>query len=255
MTIVSDVPHGGAVVYPDSDGKPMADNTLQFEWITILKTGFDALFADRADVFVAGDLLWYPVLGRPDVSVAPDVLVCFGRPKGYRGSYKQWEEDNLPPTVVIEILSPNNSAGEMASKAVFYDWQDVQEYYLYDPYRKELSALWRSSATGRLELAAPIAGVITSPRTLVRFDRTGDDLVVIRPDGEPFKDFVTILAERDAARDDADQQRRRAGQEAQRAEQEMQRAEQEAQRANAAAERADRLAAQLRAVGVDPTGD
>lgn len=51
------------VIYPDSDGKPMADNTRQFDYIVMIQGGLAALFADRADVFVAGDLLWYPVEG------------------------------------------------------------------------------------------------------------------------------------------------------------------------------------------------
>ena len=25
------------IIYPDSDGKPMADNTIQFRWITVIK--------------------------------------------------------------------------------------------------------------------------------------------------------------------------------------------------------------------------
>ena len=37
-------------------------------------------------------------------------MVVFGRPKGRRGSYRQWEEDNIPPQVVFEILSPGNNA-------------------------------------------------------------------------------------------------------------------------------------------------
>jgi hypothetical protein len=68
--------------YPDSDGKPMSDNTLQFKWIVTIKEGLEALFRDREDVFVAGDLLWYPVLGDPKIRTGPDVLVAFGRPKG-----------------------------------------------------------------------------------------------------------------------------------------------------------------------------
>ena len=31
------------VHYPDTDGKPMAENTLQFEWIVKIKEGLDAL--------------------------------------------------------------------------------------------------------------------------------------------------------------------------------------------------------------------
>ncbi|MEO8894016.1 MAG: hypothetical protein ABI417_21225, partial [Coleofasciculaceae cyanobacterium] len=51
------------IIYPDSDGKPMADNTKQFRCITTIQGGLDALFKDRADIFVAGDLLWYPLEG------------------------------------------------------------------------------------------------------------------------------------------------------------------------------------------------
>jgi len=32
------------VDYPDSDGQPMADNTVQFRWIQTLQGGLDALF-------------------------------------------------------------------------------------------------------------------------------------------------------------------------------------------------------------------
>ena len=49
------------IIYPDSDSQPMADNTLQFRWITTIKTNLDWLFREQSDVFVAGDLLWYPV--------------------------------------------------------------------------------------------------------------------------------------------------------------------------------------------------
>src|SRR5262245_11370751 len=106
-------PNKPPVVYPDSDGMPMADNTLQFQWIVTIQGGFDDLFRDRRDAFGAGDLLWYPVEGDNTVRVAPDAMVAFGRPKGYRGSYRQWEEDGIAPQVVFEVLSPSNRAGEM----------------------------------------------------------------------------------------------------------------------------------------------
>lgn len=34
------------VLYPDSDGKPMADNTEQYKWIFIIKENLEILFAD-----------------------------------------------------------------------------------------------------------------------------------------------------------------------------------------------------------------
>ncbi|MEC4805732.1 MAG: Uma2 family endonuclease, partial [Jaaginema sp. PMC 1080.18] len=96
------------IIYPDSDGQPMADNTQQFRWIVLIKENLEVLFADNPDVFVAGDLLWYPVEGQPKIRIAPDAMVIFGRPKGDRGSYRQWEEENIVPQVVFEILSPGN---------------------------------------------------------------------------------------------------------------------------------------------------
>src|SRR4051794_34463098 len=92
------------IIYPDCDGQPMSDNTLQYQWITTIVGNLDSMYVSDPNVFVAGDLLWYPVEGRPDIRQAPDALVAFGRPRGYRGSYMQWRENNIPPQVVWEIL-------------------------------------------------------------------------------------------------------------------------------------------------------
>src|ERR1022692_1906330 len=80
------VPLESEIDYPDSDGKPIADNTLQFDWIVKIYHGLNYVFRDRSDVFVAADLFWYPVEGRPDIRTAPDGMVSLGRPKGHRGS-------------------------------------------------------------------------------------------------------------------------------------------------------------------------
>jgi Uma2 family endonuclease len=131
-----EIPTATTIVYPESDGQPMADNTKQFEWIVFLKKNLDVLFADNPNVFVAGDLLWYPVKGMPQRRIAPDGMVVFGRLKGDRGSYQQWEEGNIAPQVVFEILSPGNRAGEMSRKLLFYDRHGVEE-------RKRDRKLWR----------------------------------------------------------------------------------------------------------------
>src|SRR5918997_7065103 len=127
-----------ALIYPDSDGQPMADNTKQFRWIVVIKENLELLFAAIADVFVAGDLLWYPIEGDNKTRQAPDVMVAFGRPKGDRGSYQQWVEDNIAPQVVFEILSPGNRLKEMTKKLQFYERYGVEEYYIYDPDEIEL---------------------------------------------------------------------------------------------------------------------
>jgi Uma2 family endonuclease len=117
------------VEYPSTDGEPMAQNTKQYRYITTIQGGLAAMFRDRPDVFVAGDLFWYPIEGDNKTRVAPDVMVVFGRPKGDRDSYRQWEEDNIAPQVVFEILSPSNTLTELLNKSLFYERYRVQEYY------------------------------------------------------------------------------------------------------------------------------
>ena len=211
------------IEYPDSDGQPMSDNTLQFQWIVTLQGGLDALFRDDPDVFVAGDLLWYPVEGDNAVRAAPDVMVAFGRPKGYRGSYKQWEEEGIAPQVVFEVLSPHNRVADMVAKFQFYDRFEVEEYYLFDPDPVELSG-WIRRGQDLVKLEQ--ADGWTSPRLGGRFDLSSGDLRVFGPDGRPFATYVELVEQRESERLRAQQEHLRA----------------------------ERLAAQLRALGVEPTG-
>jgi Uma2 family endonuclease len=176
--------------YPESDGKPMADNTKQFHWITVIKQNLDWLFAQDPQVFIAGDLFWYPVEGRPDIVTAPDVLVVFGRPKGDRGSYKQWEENNIAPQVVFEILSPSNSKTEMEKKLIFYDRYGVDEYYIYDPDRQQLEG-WLRGDNDSLENIPTIFNWV-SPRLGIRFEQSEQELKLYRPDGTPFHSYNEI---------------------------------------------------------------
>lgn len=189
--------------YPESDGKPMADNTLQFQWIVTLQGGFDDLFRDRPDVFVAGDLFWYPVLGNNKICIAPDTVVAFGRPKGYRGSYRQWEENGIAPQVVFEVLSPGNRPGEMARKLLFYEEHGVEEYYIYDPDYAVLTG-YRRDREGMFAAINEMHGFV-SPRLGVRFDTSGDELVVHRPDGGQFRTYLE-QAEQAKRADELDRQ-------------------------------------------------
>jgi Uma2 family endonuclease len=218
------------VIYPDSDGKPMAENTQQFEWIVTLVGGLQTLFADNPNVFVAGDLLWYPVEGDNKTRIAPDALVAFGRPQGHRGSYKQWEEGGVAPQVVFEVLSPGNTRKEMADKLAFYERYGVEEYYLYDPDSGCLQGWLRQE--GRLVEIARMHGWI-SPRLGVHFELEGVDLCLTGPDGRRFVSYVEV---------------------AKRAESAEQRATREAQRADAAESELARLRALLKQQGIGFAG-
>jgi Uma2 family endonuclease len=223
------------IIYPSSDGQPMADSTIQYQWITKIQGGCDALFKDDPNVFVEGDLLWYPVEGNNTICQAPDVMVVFGRAKGDRRSYLQWQENNIPPQVVFEIRSFSDSQTKMDKKVAFYNRYGVEEYYLYDPEKKELSGWQRIERL--LEVIEPMSGWV-SPRLGVRFELKEEGLELYRPDGQKFLSYLELEEQREFA--------------AQRAEQEAQRAEQEAQRAEQEAQRAERLAAKLRELNIDP---
>lgn len=177
------------VIYPDSDGQPMANNTEQFRWILVIQQNLDWLFADNPDVFVAGDLFWYPIEGKNYIVNAPDVMVVFGRPKSKRGSYLQWQENNIAPQVVFEILSPSNSQTEMERKLIFYERHGVEEYYIYNPQNNQLRG-WLKTEDG-LDVISEIENWV-SPRLGIKFDLSGEELQIYRPDGNKFSSYLEI---------------------------------------------------------------
>ena len=225
----------GEVVYEDSDGRRIAENTLQFEWIVTLKGGLEALFRADPNVFVAGDLLWYPVEGQPKVRAAPDAMVALGRPKGYRGSYKQWLEGNVAPQVAFEVLSPGNRPSEMAKKLLFYQRHGVQEYYVYDPDNVTLVGYVRDQL-GYFARVPRMSGHV-SPLLGIRFE-LADELAVYRADGERFLTYLELVARDEANRLEAERER--------------QSAERERQIAAKATAALEALRARLRAAGIDP---
>ncbi len=215
------------IIYPESDGKPMAESTTQYRWIVKIIENLKCMYAERPDVFVAGDLLWYPVEGSNKINAAPDAMVVFGRPQGDRGSYRTWDEENISPQVVFEIRSPSNTDEEMEKKLTFYERYGVEEYYFYDPETNKLQGWlrWRN----RLKEIEQIQGWV-SPSLDIRFE-LGEELSIFRPDGEKFLTSIELDHQRQA---------------------EQQRAEKEHQRAEDAIQRAERLAAQLQKLGIEP---
>ncbi|KDR58054.1 Uma2 family endonuclease [Limnospira platensis] len=229
------------IIYPDSDGKPMAENTIQFRWIMTIYHNLAWLFALQADVFVAGDLLWYPVEGDNKTRQAPDAMVVFGVEKGDRGSYQQWKEKAIAPQVVFEILSPGNRPGELTRKLLFYEHYGVEEYYLYDPENNDLSGCIRSG--DRLAMIEEMSGWV-SPRLQIRFELSEETLTLYHPQGQPFSSPLEIEQQ-------LQQERSRAEQERSRAEQERSRAEQLTAELEEERRKAKRLEMLLREAGID----
>jgi Uma2 family endonuclease len=244
------------IEYPDQDGLPMSDNTLQFQWIVTIQGNLDAIYRNNQNVFIAGDLLWYAIEGQPKVRNAPDVMVVFGRPKGYRGSYMQWREGGIAPQVVFEVQSPGNRPEDLDLKFAFYERYGVEEYYLYDPHSNTLSGWVRQGASLQ---PIPYRDGWASPRLGIRFDLSGAEMVIYCPDGQRFLTFVELMEHREEAQRWAEVEHHAREQAQKRAEEAEQRAEVAQRQAEAESEarlevqrRADALAERLRSLGIDP---
>ena len=117
------------VLYPCSDGRPMADNAWQSR--AILKAAGDLEVA-HPDALAVADMLVYPEEGNPRNRIAPDVLVAFGVGTHSRSSYLVWKEGK-PPDWVLEVASPSTAANDLDFKRGAYAAMGVPEYWLFDP--------------------------------------------------------------------------------------------------------------------------
>jgi Uma2 family endonuclease len=100
--------------------------------------------------------LFYKEDGSDDTIVQPDVFVVCDETKKGENSI------NGAPDLVIEVLSPSNSAFEMSMKLLKYQDSGVKEYWMIDAEKK---LLVRYSATNGVFMGDPecISGVKESP--------------------------------------------------------------------------------------------
>ena len=130
---IRSLPTERIVVYPSSDGKPMAETDIHRKLITNTIEILDNHFKERDDVYVSGNLLLYYEKGNPKKSVAPDVFVVLGIEKKRRRTYLLWEEEK-GPDFVLELVSRNTYQKDLGEKKDLYaSVFKVKEYYLYDP--------------------------------------------------------------------------------------------------------------------------
>ncbi len=237
------------VVYPTSDGKPMAETDKHRELMIYVIEALKTYYADRTDVYVSGNNFVFYEEGNPKARISPDGYVVFGVSPALRDSYMSWKEEGRLPDVVFEFTSRKTQREDTDSKLPLYERiLRVPEYFLFDPtgdYLRPRLQGFRLVADQyvRLEL---VAGRLHSERLGLELVQAGEDL---RLYDTHRREFLPTPLEQ-ARRTEAEAGRAEA--EARRAEAEARRAEAEATARRAAEEEVARLRAELEALRNPP---
>jgi Uma2 family endonuclease len=165
--------------------------------------------------------------------------------------------------LAVEVLSDStrrDKERDMVVKYAEYEGIGIQEYYILHTQEGNLG-FFRLNSLNKYEPIPPTAEGVIYSQVLPGFQFRVSDLLqrptLIEMAADPiYQSFVLpeyALAKRqvEEERQRAEEERQRAEEERQRAEEERQRAEEERQRAEEERQRADRLAARLRALGIE----
>ena len=126
-----------ADLYPESDGKPMADTDLHIQWIIWLRQVLEGHFAQRPEVYISGNIMMCDIEGPLRTAVSPDILVSFGIGQKDRRTYKVWEEGKVPD-FVMEFSTKRTYQNDLEGKVAHYAAMGIPEYFLYDVDRRYL---------------------------------------------------------------------------------------------------------------------
>lgn len=136
-----------AVIYPEGDGKPMAETGPHVLLIALALVSLRYWFRSREEAYVGANMFLYYVEGRPDRCVAPDLFVVRGVSSQQRRSFKLWEEKQAPQ-VVIEFTSAKTHKEDVEKKRSIYAQIGVSEYFLFDPYGRDIDPLLQGYRLG-----------------------------------------------------------------------------------------------------------
>ncbi len=130
-TSIPYVPTDAAILYPETDGKPMAASDYHRRLLIWTLQALEEHFAQKPEVYISGDIMMYYREGDPRKSISPDVLVCFGINPKLRLTYKIWEEEKAPD-FVMEFSSKSTYDKDLGEKMDVYASLGIQDYFLYD---------------------------------------------------------------------------------------------------------------------------
>jgi Uma2 family endonuclease len=233
---------------PCSDDTPV-DNELQEIIPSLLKSILQILWADRMDWFFGIDMGIYTHPEKPPI--VPDGFLSLNVERFYdeelRLSYLLWEEE-IPPILVLEVVS-TTPGGEYTTKLDSYALLGVLYYVIYNPKRRRKAKLEiHKLVNGKYELQG--ANPLWMPEIGLGIGSERASYGALMREWlywyDDNNDRYPTPAEQ------IELERQRASLEGERAKAESNRAKQESNRADRENQRAERLAAQLRALGIEP---
>jgi Uma2 family endonuclease len=227
---------------PDSDDTPV-DNELQDLMPSLLKMILASLWKDRMDWFFGVDMGIYYDPEEP--AIVPDGFLSIGVERivdeELRLSYVLWEENNIPPIFVLEVVS-RRYRGEYSRKKAFYAELGVLYYFIYSSRRRRKPPIEAYKLVNG-EYVPLMGNPIWLPEI---------NLGIGRERGTHQGITREWLYWYDQAGQRYPTPEERVEEAEQRVEEAEQRVEEAEQRAEQAEQRAARLAAQLQALGLDP---
>jgi Uma2 family endonuclease len=241
------------------DGEPLESNRHRIA-MNVLIESLEQAWSDRTDFFVGGNMFVYYSSAQvknkdfrgPDFFVVLDVDGTISRQ-----GWVVWEEEGRYPDVIVELMSPSTAEVDITTKKDIYERTfKTREYYVFDPFDPGSLRGWGLNGTQlRYKPLIPNEKGWLWCETLGFWLGTWEGTIHREPAvWLRFYDSAgnLVLLPNEAAKLKMEEEERRAEQEKLRAEQEKLRAEQERERAERERERSDRLAAQLRALGIEP---
>jgi Uma2 family endonuclease len=110
----------GPVVYPESDGEPMAEMEVHILALIDLLSTLRFHYRSQPDFYVIGNMFLYYQEGNPNARKAPDLMVVKGIDTSFlRRTFKTWEEKAVP-SVIVELTSKDTWQEDLGPKKTVY---------------------------------------------------------------------------------------------------------------------------------------
>ncbi|MBD2067936.1 Uma2 family endonuclease [Leptolyngbya sp. FACHB-671] len=224
------------VCFPPGDlysNEPPLESDLHRDQIDLLIRLLRWYWQQRQDFYVSGNLTVYysPYQRKSEDFRGPDFFVVLGTERKPRKSWVVWEEEGKYPNVIIELLSDSTAKTDRGlKKQIYQDTFRTPDYFWFDPNTLELQGFHLLDGQYQ-DLQPNQQGQLWSQQLNLYLGIHNRELRFFTSEGQ------LIPTPEEAA------QASKAIAEAER------------QRAEAEQQRSEKLAAKLRALGIDPDAE